>query len=115
MLLCAGDGWLEISSEELDAMMRKAAGYLPPDKQVGPVRPANIPLQYALILHYIHTYYIYSSLLSSQSSTVQAEREDDTGELGPAPDHGGGLESMVQGVKSFVDTVSSHKGAELPW
>lgn len=32
---CPDDGWLEISPSELDAMMRRAAGYLPSEAGEG--------------------------------------------------------------------------------
>ena len=32
---CADDGWLEISPSDLDAMMRRAAGYLPSEAGEG--------------------------------------------------------------------------------
>ena len=65
-LTCADDGWLEISPTELDAMMRKAAGYEP-------------------------------------------------GEVSKEGERQAAAEEVVRGVKSFVDTVSSHEGAEFPW
>jgi hypothetical protein len=63
------DGWLEISPTELDAMMRRAAGY----------EPGGVG------------------------------REAGEGDRQAA------AEEVVCGVKSFVDTVSSHEGAEFPW
>ena len=50
-------------------------------------------------------------LSATQSSAPQTEggsSSDDKGEGRAAKD-------MVHGIKSFVDTVSSHEGAELPW
>lgn len=26
-----------------------------------------------------------------------------------------GVENVIHGMKAFVDTISSHEGAELPW
>lgn len=65
---CADNGWLEISPSELDAMMRRAAGYLP----------------------------------SEGDGEKGGERETS-------------VKDMVHGVKAFVNTVSSHEGAEFPW
>ena len=62
--VCVDDGWLEVSPGELDAMMRRAAGYVP---------------------------------------GMEGRERDET------------LENVVHGMKSFVDTISSHEGAELPW
>ena len=72
-------------------MMKKAAGYLPPDVGV-------------------------SSQSSSQQSELGAaaagsKRE----EQGPTGNEELDLQSMVYGMKSFVDMISSHEGAEFPW
>lgn len=43
-----------------------------------------------------------------------AERERGQGaERGPS--EGSAMKSVVHGIKSFVNTISSHEGAELPW
>ena len=31
------------------------------------------------------------------------------------PNEGAAVKSVVHGIKSFVNTISSHEGAELPW
>lgn len=31
------------------------------------------------------------------------------------PNEGAAVKSFVHGIKSFVNTISSHEGAELPW
>ena len=85
------DSWLQISPQELEAMMKKAAGYLPPD--IGP--PPS----------------------SSQSSTQQSEgaAASEFKEEGSTGSEELDLQSMVYGMKSFVDKISSHEGAEFPW
>ena len=85
------DNWLQISPQELEAMMKKAAGYLPPD--IGP--PPS----------------------SSQSSTQQSEgaAASEFKEEGSTGSEELDLQSMVYGMKSFVDKISSHEGAEFPW
>ena len=93
------DSWLEISPEELDAMMRRAAGYLP-QEQVPAVRWPSALTQER---HGVCSKYSYLPLTQS-SSDQQSES-----------DRGQEVESMVHGMKSFVDQVSSHKGAEFPW
>ena len=64
-----------MGSDELDAMLHKAAGYIPKDLQ------QNI------------------------------QNKEDKGSGGGELD----LQSMVFGMKTFVDKISSHKGAEFPW
>lgn len=72
--------------------MRKAAGYLPRDLGVSQASSAA-----------------QQSKLGSQAAAAQGSEleEEDSGELD--------LQSMVYGMKSFVDKISSHEGAEFPW
>ena len=71
-------------------MMKRAAGYLPP----------------------------LSGAPSSQRKVQQglgagAAASEEEGSAGGGEDLD--LQSMVYGMKSFVEKVSSHKGAEFPW
>ena len=84
--MISDDSWLQITSEELDVMMRRAAGYLPSDGTSG------------------------------QPTTADGGAKADTGEDSSAGAGGElDLQSMVYGMKSFVEKISSHEGAELPW
>ena len=65
-------------------IMKKAAGYLPPD--------IGAP--------------------SSRPSAQQGEGAEEEGSVGNEELD---LQSMVHGMKSFVDKISSHEGAEFPW
>lgn len=85
------DSWLYISPEELEVMMKKAAGYLPSDISQAP-----------------------SSQPSTQSASKQPTASEIEGKIS-AGDEDLDLQSMVYGMKSFVDKISSHEGAELPW
>lgn len=66
--------------------MKRAAGYLPPDVEVPPSQPTT-----------------QGSVASSEGGSRSTEDE----ELD--------LQSMVYGMKSFVEKISSHQGAEFPW
>lgn len=79
------DSWLQISPQELEAMMKKAAGYLPPD---------------------------IGAPSSQQNKAAASEFKEEEGSTGSEELD---LQSMVYGMKSFVDKVSSHEGAEFPW
>lgn len=73
-------------------MMRKAAGYLPRDLNLGVSQPSSAQ----------------QSELGEQAAAAGSElEEEDSQELD--------LQSMVYGMKSFVDKISSHEGAEFPW
>ena len=85
------DSWLQISPQELEAMMRKAAGYLPRDLGVSQASSSSAAQQRKLGA-------------AAQGSELE---EEDSEELD--------LQSMVYGMKSFVDKISSHEGAEFPW
>ena len=85
------DSWLQISPQELEAMMRKAAGYLPRDLGVSQPSSSSAAQQ---------------SKLGAAAQGSELE-EEDSEELD--------LQSMVYGMKSFVDKISSHEGAEFPW
>ena len=91
-ILCpiSDDSWLQISPEELDVMMKRAAGYLPSVSGA----PSSQP-----------------KVQQELGDTAAASKED--GSAGGEDDLD--LQSMVYGMKSFVEKVSSHKGAEFPW
>ena len=98
--VCSDDGWLEISPADLDAMMIRAAGYQP---QVD-----------SCVVVSVKAFSLSGCLSSIQSSAAATEGGDSSGQC---DDKGRGkaAKDMVHGIKSFVDTVSSHEGAELPW
>lgn len=50
---------------------------------------------------------------SDSSKGAEKRRPSEGGEMGPS--EGVAVKSVVHGIKSFVDTISSHEGAELPW
>lgn len=89
-LLHADDSWLEISPGELEELLHKAAG-VPSRKQV--------PTRW---------------LCFGGSQCLLAVRGGECNVLFSQPSAGLGLEAMVAGMKSFVDKVSSHQGAEFP-
>ena len=70
-------------------MMKRAAGYLPPDSGA----PSNQPT----IQH------------GAKAAAASEEEESSAG------NEDMDLQSMVYGMKSFVEKISSHEGAELPW
>ena len=84
-MFLSDDSWLQISPQDLEAMMKKAAGYLPPD--IG--APFSQKSEAAA-----------SEFKEEEGRTVNEELD---------------LQSMVYGMKSFVDKISSHEGAEFPW
>ncbi len=75
-------------------MMRKAAGYLPPDIGVSQSSSAQ-----------------QGKLGGAAAATTGSEPEEE----GSTGNEELDLQSMVYGVKSFVDKISSHEGAEFPW
>jgi hypothetical protein len=78
-------------------MMRKAAGYLPPD--IGPGVSQSSSAQ-------------QGKLGAAAAATTGSEPEEEEGSTGNEEVD---LQSMVYGMKSFVDKISSHEGAEFPW
>ena len=73
--------------------MKKAAGYLPPDVGVSSQSSSQ------------------QSELGAAASSLGSKRE----EQGPTGNEELDLQSMVYGMKSFIDKISSHEGAEFPW
>lgn len=72
-------------------MMKKAAGYLPPD--LGVSQPSTGQSEFG------------------EAATLSSESKEDDSTGNEELD----LQSMVYGMKSFVDKISSHEGAEFPW
>lgn len=96
LFFCLDDDWLQISPQELEVMMKKAAGYLPADMEA----PSD---QSSLRQQKGH---------STSAAGSRFEEDDVSGAPGKEELD---LQSMVYGMKSFVDKISSHEGAELPW
>lgn len=54
-------------------------------------------------------------MLSNGTQCSSGSKVDGEETGGEATGQGTAVEAVVHGIKSFVDTMSSHEGAELPW
>ena len=50
---------------------------------------------------------------TSKGAERRPSEEGQGAEKGPS--EGAAVKSVIHGIKSFVNTISSHEGAELPW
>ena len=84
-MLLTDDNWLELKPEDLEEMLQHSAGYLPRSGQDTDKQQSA----------------------SAGGGQMEGSKVTDSEQLE--------LESLVFGMRSFVDKVSSHKGAEFPW
>lgn len=52
---------------------------------------------------------------SKQTQPVRVAEEEEKGSKEEEDDAGYSLVALSQGMKSFLNAMSSHEGAELPW
>lgn len=87
-----GDSWLDITTQDLERILQEKSG-----------GRADISSQ--------------SSSSTQQTQCVNGTEERRRGQSGGQEEEEGGysLVAVSQGMKNFLNAMSSHEGAELPW
>ena len=87
MCVCPGDNWLDISAQELEHLLEERGG-----RGLGGAGGG-----------------------SSRPPSSRRAPENRSEEVKEAEEASYSLVAVTQGMKNFINAMSSHEGAELPW
>lgn len=92
LCLSLGDSWLDITTQDLERMLQERSG-----------RRADVGSQNS------------SSTKQTQHVGGVEEKRKETEDNKEEEEVGYSLVAVSQGMKNFLNAMSSHEGAELPW